>query len=487
MRKLGNYVNLEEVGRGASATVYRGYHPGLKVYRALKVFHRHSPGQERRAREAVCQARVEHPGIVRVLDFERQGELCWLVMEYAPLGTLRQRLDEGPLPLPEALDLAAQAARALAAAHAQGVLHLDLKPENLLFFAPDQIKIGDFGLARPEREPGGDKAAGTPGYMAPEQREGRPCAASDLWALGVVLLEMISGRRPGPNHDPAAVLAGRAGDLEQELAGLLARLLEPRVGSRLRDADALAAELEELARRAEGKRRGMEELTRELGGSCRRCGAPVAAGREVCPACRLEERDEPRLDVPPPLLLEPSPRGGGLPWRTGAWLAPLIGLVLASVLALALGGAPKTAPPRAVPAVDTRPPATAPPAPPSGPPPASLPPVRERPPQVGTPSPGPLVSSARTAQETRRGTGTGHSPGGSPAALEMLRTQREILRRNPEHLGAHRNLALWYLQNGDYDRARRHLETILRRHPHDLEAKNALEMIARMRSGGPRP
>lgn len=514
MQRLGKYVDLQEVGRGASATVYRGLHPELKVYRALKVFHDQSRQLQRRRREAVLQARVDHPGIVRVLDFEHQGELSWLVMEYAPLGTLRRHLEDGPLPPAEALHLAAQMARALAAAHSQGVHHLDLKPENVLFFAPDQVKIADFGLARLERQPHSLAGMGTPHYMAPEQMDARPCAASDLWALGAVIFEMLTGELCFPGRDLVQVrramdqaprgvrrrLAGRAGEVEEEVAGLVESLLRPDPARRRHDAAALAAELEDLARRARSSRPPLRH-TQELPGRCPGCGAPVAPEGGLCPACRLEE-DGPRLEVAltgpedqPPSLLTPSPR----PWWPRRWLAPLAGLVLAAAVAVAVGSGPKTVPePSPAPHPEPTPTTFEAPSPP--PPRAAAPiPTTTPPPPTTTTAPPPQAqpwAAARPAQPAApapaatpgptAGAGDEGAGDGGPAeeqVPEMVRAQRELLQRNPDHVGAHRNLALWHLQRGEYEKARRHLEGILRRNPHDLEARNTLDLLQRLQAG----
>jgi eukaryotic-like serine/threonine-protein kinase len=163
-------------------------------------------------REAKAVAALSHPGILAIHDFGREGATAYAVMELLEGETLRQRLAAGPLAARKAVELATQLAQALAAAHEKGVVHRDLKPENLFLTRDGRVKVLDFGLARREpavpadgsetssptaarpTEPG--TVLGTVGYMSPEQVRGQPAdPRSDIFSLGVVLYEMLSGRK----------------------------------------------------------------------------------------------------------------------------------------------------------------------------------------------------------------------------------------------------------------------------------------------------
>ena len=160
--------------------------------------------------EARAASSLSHPHILAVFDFRSEGGTSYLVTELLEGETLRARLAGGALPVRKAVDIAIQTARGLAAAHEQGIVHRDLKPENLFLTRDGQVKILDFGLARlplpdsasgfaaattvPGTEPG--VVMGTVGYMAPEQARGLPVdPRADLFSLGAILYEMLSGRR----------------------------------------------------------------------------------------------------------------------------------------------------------------------------------------------------------------------------------------------------------------------------------------------------
>ena len=204
-QQLGNYRLLRLLGRGGFADVYLGEHTYLYKPAALKVLRLRLGEQETEQflREARILARLEHPHIVRVLDFAVQDGLPFLVMDYALGGTLRTRHPAGTrLPLERVLVYVNQVASALQYAHDQRLMHRDVKPENMLLDACDQILLADFGLAlltptHPASTQALDPAlAGTAPYLAPEQVQGQPGPASDQYALGVVVYEWLCGQRP---------------------------------------------------------------------------------------------------------------------------------------------------------------------------------------------------------------------------------------------------------------------------------------------------
>ncbi len=201
-QQLGNYQLVRLLGRGNWASVYLGVHRHLHTQAAIKVLHGSLSGTalEDFLTEARTIAHLEHPHIVRVLDFGVEEETPFLVMYYATGGTLRTRHPKGVrLPLATVVSYIKQAADALQYAHEQQLIHRDIKPENLLVGRSDEVLLSDFGLAvfgGSSRYEESRDAAGTIAYMAPEQIHAHPRPASDQYALGVVAYEWLAGERP---------------------------------------------------------------------------------------------------------------------------------------------------------------------------------------------------------------------------------------------------------------------------------------------------
>src|SRR5229473_916866 len=201
-QQLGNYLLIRLLGRGGFAEVYLGEHLHLKTRAAIKVLHTQLADKHVDAflKEAQTIAHLEHPHIVRVLDFDVTGGVPFLVMSYAPEGSLRQRHPKGTRLLPESiLPYVKQIADALQYAHEEKLIHRDVKPENMLVGRRNEVLLSDFGLAlimQSSRYQSFQEVAGTVSYMAPEQIQGRPRPASDQYALGVVIYEWLCGSRP---------------------------------------------------------------------------------------------------------------------------------------------------------------------------------------------------------------------------------------------------------------------------------------------------
>ncbi len=201
-KQLGNYQLIQLLGQGHWASVYLGEHQYLYTQAAIKV--PYGPWADSEVKsfrgEASMLANLRHSHIVHVLDFGVQENTPFLVMEYAPGGTMRQLHPKGVrLPLETIVSYTKQVASALQYAHDQGLIHRDLKPENLLLGPDQQIWLSDFGLAlvsHSARSHSFQQTAGTLAYMAPEQLEGHPTPASDQYALGVLVYEWIAGSRP---------------------------------------------------------------------------------------------------------------------------------------------------------------------------------------------------------------------------------------------------------------------------------------------------
>ncbi|MDD5563409.1 MAG: serine/threonine-protein kinase [Thermoanaerobaculaceae bacterium] len=209
---IGRFVVTGELGRGAMGVVYRASDPALDRQVAVKVISAR-PGpvpvtadelEARFLREARVAARIAHPGVVTVFDAGREADSLYLVMELVDGESLGERLGRREFPsAAEAFEMAAQVADALAAAHALGVVHRDIKPGNIMVTRSGRVKVADFGVAKAIGEDTNLTRTGTvvgsPAYMAPEQVRGAPLdGRADLFSLGVVLYELLLQRKPFP-------------------------------------------------------------------------------------------------------------------------------------------------------------------------------------------------------------------------------------------------------------------------------------------------
>src|SRR5260370_1800843 len=201
-QQLGNYRLIRRLGSGGFADVYLGEHLHLKTLAAIKVLHTPLSAHdgEQFLQEARAIAQLKHPHIVRVLDFEIDGATPFLVMDYAPKGTLRQAHPRGSmLPLSLVVTYVQQVAAALQRAHEANLIHRDVKPENMLLGSHGEILLSDFGIAVAAHNTSSLKTldhSGTPQYMAPEQIQGKPRPAIDQYALRIVVYEWLAGEPP---------------------------------------------------------------------------------------------------------------------------------------------------------------------------------------------------------------------------------------------------------------------------------------------------
>ncbi|UCF61218.1 MAG: protein kinase [Anaerolineaceae bacterium] len=221
-KSLGRYHIREQLGEGGMGTVYKAFDTRLEREVAVKVIlphRRHAPEFLKRFdREAKALAKMSHPNIVRVLDYGEHDGLPFLVMEYTPGGTLKEKLGDA-MPWHQAVHMQLPIARALMYAHEQKIIHRDVKPSNIIFSELGEPMLSDFGLAKVlEAEKTWDLTGtgvgiGTPEYMAPEQGIGKGVDhRADIYALGVVLYEMITGRPPYQADTPLAVLMKHIND-----------------------------------------------------------------------------------------------------------------------------------------------------------------------------------------------------------------------------------------------------------------------------------
>ena len=223
-QNFGRYQILELLGEGGMATVYKAYDTRLEREVAIKVIRRDafSPDDmdmmlKRFEREAKSLGRLSHPNIVGVIDYGEHEGSPYLVMVYLSGGTLKERLGK-PMPWQEAIQLLLPIAHALDYVHDRNIINRDVKPSNILMTEKGQPMLTDFGLVKIFGEHEKDATSltssgtglGTPDYMAPEQWTGEPTTQSDLYSLGVVLYEMITGYRPYTADTPAGVLLKQA-------------------------------------------------------------------------------------------------------------------------------------------------------------------------------------------------------------------------------------------------------------------------------------
>jgi serine/threonine-protein kinase len=300
----GRYRLDAQIGRGGMSTVYRAFDAVLERPVAIKLMHREiaadSDQLERFRREARSVAQLNHPHVVTVIDAgeepatdgDHPTDGCpYIVLEYVEGETLKDVIRrEGPLDIPQAIAYAIEIARALGAAHERQIVHRDVKPHNVLVSAEGGAKITDFGIARTLTEEGltmAGRVLGTTDYVSPEQALGHPVTGqSDLYSLGVVLFEMLTGGVPFRGESPVAVamkhvreeapdVQMRRPELSAATAAVLDRAMAKDLSRRYPDATTMAGELEDvLAIEASRSGQATGEVTTVLrtlpGGTLRR-------------------------------------------------------------------------------------------------------------------------------------------------------------------------------------------------------------------------
>jgi serine/threonine protein kinase len=265
--KISRYQILREIGRGGMAAVYLAHDPNFQREVAVKVLLRESLDDtaliERFLREARAIASLEHPAIVPVYDFGEEDGRPFLVMRYLSGGSLAERIRRGPFPIAEAAGILLRIGGALDAAHAKGIVHRDLKPSNILFDQSGEAFLTDFGIALITETTSsltGNAILGTPSYMSPEQirGEGKVDGRTDIYALGIILFEMLTGKTPFKADtpmqvmmmhlaDPTPRLPSERNDLPDSINNILVRALAKEPEFRFQNASEMGNVLSSIA------------------------------------------------------------------------------------------------------------------------------------------------------------------------------------------------------------------------------------------------
>jgi serine/threonine protein kinase len=336
-QRFGRYEIKAEIGRGGMATVYHASDPRFEREVAIKVLPRemlHDPQfRTRFEREAKTVALLEHPAIVPVYDFGEEDGQPYFVMRYMTGGSLSDRMKSGLLPLPEVARIISRIAPALDEAHAKGIIHRDIKPGNILFDQYNEPYVSDFGIAKfaqSQTNVTGSAIVGTPAYMSPEQAqgEGNIDGRSDIYGLGVILFEMLTGQQPYAGDTPMSIVVKHITepvphildvkpdlptDVELVIEKAMAKDREQRFGS----VRALSEALNAVARGATPDLSSASDVTR------------IAPAKTV--ASKGSSRAAQTVLTKQAARTETSPRKKG-----GAWVGIVIGLVVVS--AIAVGG-----------------------------------------------------------------------------------------------------------------------------------------------------
>ncbi len=336
--KFGRYVVQKELGRGAMGIVYLAEDTELARKVAIKMISLTGGKEERDAHEARFrqEARaaggISHPSIITIYDVGREGDIAFIAMELVEGRELRELIREGGLPPSQAIELAALVADGLAYAHEHGVIHRDVKPGNIMVLGDGRVKVMDFGIARlqqPTVKTQTGVLLGSPQYMSPEQISGNDVdGRADIFSLGVVLYEMLTGLKPFDATDlsqvlfwvvnmPAKAPSERRPGLPAVVDYILARALKKKPQERYASAAEFAADL----RRCLPEVRQAEALIRAQA----RAGDTAPHDAATLPLAdeRLELRASRHFESAQALeRLSVVPRDGGTQSR-GGWTVPI--------------------------------------------------------------------------------------------------------------------------------------------------------------------
>jgi len=309
-QQLGKYEVLDSLGTGGFASVYLARDQWINKLVALKIPHYQNYDLEHLLKEPRLLARLNHPNIVGILSAEKEGALFFIVMEYVEGESMEELLErEKILPYKLACNYILQICEALECAHSQQVLHRDVRPANILVSKNGVLKVGDFGVAALlEKLPYAKTVIGTPPYMAPEHFKGKAVYPSDVYSVGIILYEMLTGTLPYYDVNPAKleqlILAGKCTppkllnkEIPRDLNNIILRTMAKDIANRY----ASCFELSQALRHFLGSSQEVTEmaaiknriLNRQQSPSlpCWNCNRPLPRYTKVCPKCHVKIED----------------------------------------------------------------------------------------------------------------------------------------------------------------------------------------------------
>ncbi len=299
-KQLGRYKIIEQLGSGGFGTVYLALDTWLAQEVAIKVPHNQKEELFDLLKEARLQANLRHENIATLLTVDRQEGIFFMVIEYVKGSTLSEIIKKrGPLSVDESLYYLSQILRGVAFAHKHSVIHRDLRPSNILISEEGKVKITDFGTSVLLEGPYATTRIGSPPYMAPEHFEGRATYASDIYSVGCIAYEMLSGEVPIREVNPKDIyLRAREGDMiplhqanpavPRDLSQIVMKALQPEPSARYKSAQEFLEVVEDFRR---GSTRptlnflGIKPPPQRKLRKCWNCGRMIVESVKRCPYC----------------------------------------------------------------------------------------------------------------------------------------------------------------------------------------------------------
>jgi serine/threonine-protein kinase len=300
---VGKYQILSNLGSGGFGTVFLAKDVWIDKKVAIKVPHRQSGDEGELLQEPRLLAALDHPNIVSILTAERVDGVFYIVMEYVKGESLEAVLDrEKALPLPRAINYVVQILRGVEHAHDATILHRDLRPANVLISESGAVKVADFGTSRLLEKSHATTVIGSPPYMSPEQFQGRAVLASDIYSVGVILYQMLTGMLPYFSPNPAQiermVALGRCtppklrnSQVPREISDIVMKAIASDLGGRYQRASELievlatASEIDHKATVLVDIRKRLKAREVPKKGFCWHCRKPLHARSGTCPFC----------------------------------------------------------------------------------------------------------------------------------------------------------------------------------------------------------
>jgi serine/threonine-protein kinase len=300
---VGKYQILSNLGSGGFGTVFLAKDVWIDKKVAIKVPHRQSGDEGELLQEPRLLAALDHQNIVGIVTAERVDGVFFIVMEYVKGESLEAVLDrEKALALPRAINYVVQILRGVEHAHEATILHRDLRPANVLIAESGGVKVADFGTSRFLEKSHATTVIGSPPYMAPEQFQGRAVLASDIYSVGVILYQMLTGMLPYFSPNPAQiermVALGRCtppklrnSQVPREISDIVMKAISADLGGRYQRASELledlatAGDIDHKATELEDIRKRLKAREVPKKGFCWHCRKPLHARSDTCPFC----------------------------------------------------------------------------------------------------------------------------------------------------------------------------------------------------------